>query len=169
MRLYAASSASISALSGASAPHASASILWRSAAGALTTAWKTALRRCQCSADNGVAFDLRLQPGAGQSPVAFHRLGRDPEDIGGFFDRQAAEEAQFNDLRLPRVPVRELAQRAVDRDQLVGVAIVKRVRTQVDAFEAAFTLAAFRARAWSMRIRRMVVAATVKKWARFAS
>jgi hypothetical protein len=59
-----------------------------------------------------------VQPRFGNGPVPRDGLGRDAECMGRLLDGQAAEEPQFDDLRLLRVHASEPLQRLVERHQI---------------------------------------------------
>src|SRR5579863_3191509 len=63
---------------------------------------------------------LRPQPALRQVPVPADRLLGNLQYLGGFLYAQAAEEAQLDDLALPRIELRQSFQSVVDRDQIVA-------------------------------------------------
>ena len=58
------------------------------------------------------------QPRARERPVRVHGAGRDTEGLGGLFDRQAPEEAQFYDAGLPWIEVSKHQQRGVHLEEV---------------------------------------------------
>ena len=64
-----------------------------------------------------------VQPGAGVAPAAVGGGQRDVEAIGRLLEGQAGEEAQRDDAGLDRIVLRDLAQRLVERQQLLGRSI----------------------------------------------
>jgi hypothetical protein len=61
---------------------------------------------------------LPQQPQLRHFPVAFDRVTRHVQRLGGFFEAQPAEESHFHDLTLPWVNRRERRQGIVQRDQI---------------------------------------------------
>ena len=58
-------------------------------------------------ADSLGSLIFPAQPTFSQLPVPMHRLLRDLQDFGGFFNAQAAEKAQLDDLTLSRIQRRQ--------------------------------------------------------------
>src|SRR5512133_1951745 len=76
----------------------------RSASGRSSAAWNSSLTRRHCSLTAG---EFPIQPRPGDGPAALDGGGRDPEDLRGLLDGEAAEESEFDDVFLLRVERRE--------------------------------------------------------------
>ena len=61
------------------------------------------------------------EPGAREGPVALRGTRRAAQDRGDFFDLEAAEEAELDQAREPRLGGGELIERAIEIDQLLGI------------------------------------------------
>src|SRR5262245_51218345 len=64
--------------------------------------------------------DLREQPGAGVSPVAFRRAARNPQEVGRLLDGQASEVAELDKLGFSRLQGRQAAERFVEGQEVVA-------------------------------------------------
>jgi TolB-like protein/Tfp pilus assembly protein PilF len=62
---------------------------------------------------------LGEQPRAGQLPVTHHTLHGDLQHLRRFLHAQAAKEAKFDDLRLPRINFSQAIERFINRDHFV--------------------------------------------------
>ena len=60
---------------------------------------------------------LAEEPGAGDFPVAHDGIGGDFHHLGGFFDAEPAEEAEFDDAGLSRIDLGEGVERVVEGDE----------------------------------------------------
>ena len=86
----------------ASPPHATARKAARVSAGCSTASANSCSSRCQRSVGMGGA-QRAVEPRPREGPVRVHRAGRHAQRLRGLLDRQAAEEAQLDDLRLARI------------------------------------------------------------------
>ena len=60
------------------------------------------------------------QPRLRELPVPHDRLGRDAQRFGHFFDGQASEEPQLNDVTFPRFEPRQRLERVVESHQIMA-------------------------------------------------
>jgi hypothetical protein len=68
--------------------------------------------------DRSTVAEFRLQPGAGELPIAHDGVWRDGEHFGRFFNTEAAEETQFDNAGFALVNGSESVKRVVQGDQL---------------------------------------------------
>jgi hypothetical protein len=62
--------------------------------------------------------ELTSKPCSGKLPIAHDTLRRDLQHLGGLFNAQATEEAQFNDARLSRIKGGEIVKSLVQSQRL---------------------------------------------------
>ena len=67
-----------------------------------------------------VILEFRLEPGAGVGPGKVGGPGRDAEHLRGLGDRQAGEVAELDQLGRSGVDIRQLSERLVEGEQVVG-------------------------------------------------
>jgi hypothetical protein len=70
-----------------------------------------------------VILEFRLEPGSGVGPGEVGGPGRDAEHLRGLGDRQASEVAELDQLSRSSVDVRQLPERLVEVEQVVGVVV----------------------------------------------
>src|SRR5581483_2440250 len=71
------------------------------------------------------AFDETVEPGFRRPPFALHSDGRQFQHLCGFFNAQAAEEAQFDDFAFAWVEGRKAVERVIERHKLCGSLLAK--------------------------------------------
>src|SRR6185295_5831610 len=98
----------------------------RAASGSASAAWKSASRRCQrwgsinarAASDGGLGGETAVQPGTGELPLAADRRGRHLERGGRLLEVEAAEVAQLDEARAPRVHRLQLGERLVEGEHV---------------------------------------------------
>ena len=61
-----------------------------------------------------------MQPRLRHAPIAQNRIGRDVQHLSRLVHAQAAKKSEFHHLALPGMERRQLRQRLIQSDQLVG-------------------------------------------------
>ncbi len=108
--------------------------------------------------------ELGVQPGAREPPVALDGRRRDVQAERDLVDVEIGEVAHLDDPRLPRMALGESGERAVEVEDLD---VPDRVEIDLRrGAGGALRFWAWRARKWSTSTRRIMPAASPKKWLR---
>lgn len=79
------------------------------------------------------AAQLTCEPGSCQPPVAHHCLRRYVKNFGSFVHAQSAKEPQLDDLRTPRIDLRQRFERLVQGADGGGrIRVIRRDAVQID-------------------------------------
>ena len=89
--------------------------------------------RCRSRGLRFITAQLTCEPRSSQPPVAHHCLRRYVKDFRRFVHAQSAKEAQLDDLRTPRINLRQRLERVVQRAERGGrIRVVGRDAVQID-------------------------------------